>query len=498
MPKFKIGNFKKYILPIILAFIGNAIFGLTVWLLLQYENIIFDQFLYQIITSTKGSDATITLSGFFTIGGFAFGLTAIEGFIFATLSGKCRWFKNKDNYEKFSASLFAKFFSKTLLPLSLAVLIFGTSFFAVKLELPRNIKMATTKSDFIEKNYVDPKEVNIEFPEKKRNLIYIFLESMENSYVENNKNYIPELKNLATENVSFSNTEGIGGAYSFHGTTWTASAMVAQTSGLTVKIPYITRGYNKKGYMSGCVTLGDILEKEGYNQVILMGSDAGFANKDIYFTQHGKYKLVDTNSVKADGRLPKHYRKWWGFEDEKLFAFAKEELLKLSKSEEPFNLTLLTADTHFPNGYKCELCQNDYDSGYANSLACSSKQVYEFVEWIKQQPFYENTTIVLCGDHLTMDPLFMSSVDEDYCRTLYNCFINTAAEPLNLKNREYATFDMLPTTLAAMGVKIEDDRLALGTNLFSDRKTLTEEFGFERLDEELQKKSEFYNKEILR
>ena len=59
------------------------------------------------------------------------------------------------------------------------------------------------------------------------------------------------------------------------------------------------------------------------------------------------------------------------------------------------------------------------------------------------------------------------------------------------------TFDMLPTTLAAMGVSIQGDRLGLGTNLFSDKQTLAEMYGFEPLDWELQKRSEFYNTRFL-
>ena len=70
-------------------------------------------------------------------------------------------------------------------------------------------------------------------------------------------------------------------------------------------------------------------------------------------------------------------------------------------------------------------------------------------------------------------------------------------EPVKENNRQFGTFDLYPTTLAAMGVEIEGDRLALGTNLFSDKETLTEEFGYEYLVEELQKQSDFYDKELL-
>ena len=53
--------------------------------------------------------------------------------------------------------------------------------------------------------------------------------------------------------------------------------------------------------------------------------------------------------------------------------------------------------------------------------------------------------------------------------------INPAIETENT-SRVYSTFDLYPTTLAALGAKIEGDRLALGTNLFSDKMTLIEKY----------------------
>ena len=37
----------------------------------------------------------------------------------------------------------------------------------------------------------------------------------------------------------------------------------------------------------------------------------------------------------------------------------------------------------------------------------------------------------------------------------------------------------------------------MGTDLFSEKPTLAEQYGFETVDEELMKKSQFYNKEFL-
>lgn len=57
--------------------------------------------------------------------------------------------------------------------------------------------------------------------------------------------------------------------------------------------------------------------------------------------------------------------------------------------------------------------------------------------------------------------------------------------------------DYFPTILAAIGAEIEGDRLGLGTNLFSDKSTLAEEYGFEEMFDELNQKSNFYDNHIL-
>ena len=55
---------------------------------------------------------------------------------------------------------------------------------------------------------------------------------------------------------------------------------------------------------------------------------------------------------------------------------------------------------------------------------------------------------------------------------------------------------MFPTTLASMGVKIENNKLGLGVNLFSDKKTLLEKNDYDYVYTELSKKSDYYEKFI--
>ena len=496
---------KKHIVALLILLAGNLLLFLTIWLLEKYDNVSSDQILFQIKSPASGANNDLMSSAVVRVGGFGIVLTAIENALYLLLSGGLREkFRNHCRYRQYCSTKLPAFFRKSALVFAVAVLMMATEFFVSELDVIAYIDTVTTESDFIEEHYVDPYTVELEFPQKKRNLIYIFLESMESTYADVTaggsitEDFIPELTALAKENTSFSNTDGIGGALSFNGTTWTAAAMVAQTCGVLVKVPLTADNYGGEDeFIPGVISIGEILEKQGYHQTLLLGSDASFAGRDSYFTQHGNYEILDINALKEAGRLPEDYEEWWGFEDRKLFAYAKEELLRLSEEEEPFNFTMLTADTHFPDGYSCPLCEDAHQEQYANVLCCSSRQVAELVDWIKEQPFYENTTIIICGDHLTMDPEFLDEIDENYERTIYNCIINAPIEPVCEENRQFGTFDMFPTTLAALGVRIEGERLGLGTNLFSEEQTLTEQYGFRMLDEELQKNSVFYNTQFL-
>ena len=153
-------------------------------------------------------------------------------------------------------------------------------------------------------------------------------------------------------------------------------------------------------------------------------------------------------------------------------------------------------DTHFKDGYLDESCKTPFEDQMSNVYRCSSKMVSEFVNWIKEQPFYENTTVILIGDHITMQNEYYDDY-KDYTRTIYNVFINTETTPANSKNREFSSLDMYPTILASLGATIEGDQLGFGVNLFSNKKTMIEELGLAKFNYELLKKSNYYMEEIL-
>lgn len=338
---------------------------------------------------------------------------------------------------------------------------------------------------------VDANNVKVTFPEQRRNLIYLFLESMELTYSDVasggafEKDHIPELTKLGMTYEDFSGpSSALNGAIPLPGATWTSGAMFAQTAGLPLRMPIEYEGSQYNEFIPNVRTLGDVLADAGYRQMLLIGSDAAFGARDLLFTDHGGFELYDYYRAVEEGDIPEDHFVFWGYEDEVMFSIAKERLGELSAGSEPFNLTMLTVDTHFPDGYLCERCSSEFDDQYSNVIACSSKQVAEFVSWVQEQPFYKDTTIVICGDHLTMAGDYCADVPYEFRRRTFTCIINPAAETdAQAGERVYSTFDLYPTTLAALGANVEGERLGLGTNLFSRAPTLCEAYGVDRMRE---------------
>ena len=313
-------------------------------------------------------------------------------------------------------------------------------------------------------------------------------------------NLIPELTQLAQNNINFSHNDSVGGFQQITGASWTIGAMVAHTAGVPLKVPDgiddWQNGYGKDGeFLDELTNLTSILQEEGYYQTLMVGSWIVFGGRDTYYNNHGVDHIYDLITGREDGIVsPGYWNDWWGFEDLYLYEYAKRELTEIAKQDQPFAFTMLTVDTHHIGGFTCQLCGSNYEESYENAIACASKQVSEFITWLTQQDFYENTTIVITGDHCSMDNgYFQRNVDAGYQRHVYNCFINAAATPVRTKQRQFCAMDMFPTTLAAMGCKIEGDRLGLGTNLFSAVPTLMERIGYYELSTLLGQKSAYYD-----
>lgn len=365
---------------------------------------------------------------------------------------------------------------------------------------------AGSETTLYEDEYVDPRQVAVTAEGPARNLIYIYVESLETTYAseedggrQEGVNYMPNLTRLAGEYLSFGDTDGVGGFHCTTGSTWTVGALVSTTCG----VPFLQTSLSEEEiiateeFLPGVKNLGDILEDNGYTQMFLCGSNTRFGRRDTFFQKHGNYRIFGDGTAKKLGYVPKDYSVNWGIEDKVLFDIAREELTGLAAEGKPFNFTMLTTDLHAPKGFDCKWCADTYDTTTARAVDCNDRVVTEFVKWCQRQDFYENTTIVVTGDHPRMDGSLVDGVSY-YDRTVYDCFINPAKTWVrDEKSRSFTAMDMFPTILSALGFDIEGDRLGLGTDLFSNTDTLLERKGFDWLNRELGKRSDYYTEQFV-
>ncbi len=483
--------------------VSCVLWGVSVWLGRTF-NINFQEILYTMTSPLVGTDAGVALkclraclphiclAALFVL--TAAVLVMLQRRFTADLSFQFRGRRRQ-------ADLF-RLARRSMAAISVLALCWAFRALYVNLRVGQYIELRRNPTTIYEDRYVDPASVSITAPERKKNLIYLCLESMETSYASEEAggsqpeyNYIPNLTALAQENLSFSNSERLGGFRAVSGTTWTMGAIFAATSGLPFSFPVGENAMNRHSeFASGCTTLGDILEENGYRSMFLCGSDATFGGRRLYYQQHGNYEICDLLTAREEGYIPEDYKVWWGYEDEILYQIAKDKLTGLAGSGQPFSFTMLTVDTHHVDGYVCSLCRDDYDSVTGNVVSCADRQAADFIRWCEEQDFYDNSVIVITGDHPRMDTSLVDGLDYRD-RTVYNCFLNCEA-PARAVKREFTAVDLFPTVLSALGFEIEGDQLGFGVDLFSGSDTLSEVMGFQALDEEFAKYSPFVEEHL--
>ena len=512
----------KCILSVVFVILSVLLVYLLIWTKNIFGNVPFSQVVFHLMVPLEGTDSSIIMSYVYGASKWVAIASAIMfalGIIYY-ISQKDKKVKEQNNTDenKTSENKIKKFFAKVgrglltvnkflirrMLPVTALTLVIVLVVDFVGFGMDDWVADRLNSSTLYEDYYVDAAEANIKAPEKKKNLIFVLSESLEASYTdfENggcmDQNYMPNLTELAKENTHFSRNETLAGAVEVEGTGWTIAAMVAQNAGIPLILPIGRNAYgNYDEFLPGVTSMGEILEDNGYVNEIVIGSKREFAGVDTFFVDHGNYKIFDYYTAVEEGYVRGH-NGFWGVDDKDLIQIAKDEITHLAAGEQPFSIIVNTIDLHTPEGYLCDSCGYEYDDDYKNIIACQDKLITEFVQWCQSQDFYEDTVIVVAGDHLSMAPIVKNEyTPKGYQRSVYNAIINSDLEPVNSTNRQFTTMDMFPTILASLGFEIEGDRLGLGTNLYSDKKTVMETIGKTEFMEEISKNSKLYNKEIL-
>ena len=186
--------------------------------------------------------------------------------------------------------------------------------------------------------------------------------------------------------------------------------------------------YNENAkFLPGAFSLGQILASNGYKNIFVTGCDSKFAATDLYYNQHGNYEIVDPDAAKKKGYIPEDYDVFWGYEDLKMFEILKKEITANYESGQPFNITAATLDTHADDVYECSNCDNQYTDVHDKVYHCADDQIAEFIEWFEKQPCYEDTTLIISGDHCSFATTYFDDCT-NYNRTVFSMFVNAQVE----------------------------------------------------------------------
>jgi len=340
--------------------------------------------------------------------------------------------------------------------LPVLLVLVGAAFFLTKISIWSHIGQLLGE-DILARYYVAPGIVSA--PEgQKRNLVLIYAESLESAY--GNPALFGEdlLKGLRSPSaVSFARLQETPGSG------WTIAGIVTSQCGIPLR-PVIFKPNDvgaSGAFLPNVTCLGDILKAHGYTNVFMGGASLSFAGKDKFLKGHGYDETWGKEEWQAAGNFQ---LSWWGLYDDDLVNQAKLRLDRLVAAGQPFNLTLLTLDTHAPDGLMSPYCAQRGGKWLTDNVRCTAELIADLHAHVQKKGYLSHTDFVVVGDHLAMVNQHIDTLLKHPDRTVFNQWhVRSGLTP----NRETIYhFDIFPTLLYGLGFRFPDNRLGLGGSGF--------------------------------
>jgi phosphoglycerol transferase MdoB-like AlkP superfamily enzyme len=227
----------------------------------------------------------------------------------------------------------------------------------------------------------------VNFPESKpTNVIMIIWESFTEKalhYSLEGKEVTPHFNQMVGEGIYFSNVYACGDR--------TNKGIPAILSGY-YSLPNTTI-IHSPAKSSKLKVLSQAFREKGYSTPFFYGGEPEFANIKSYLLHGGFDPIVSKNDFTSKDMNSK-----WGAHDGIVMQRVFADLIQTPK---PFFATWLTLSSHepfetpTPSIYK----QNDILAQFMNSLHYTDQVIADFISKCKQQPWWNNTLVIITGDH---------------------------------------------------------------------------------------------------
>ena len=334
----------------------------------------------------------------------------------------------------------------------------------------------TEVQNYTDNKYAEPNEELFGIAEGK-NIIKIHLESFHSFLIDyelHGEEVTPFINSLVNdEEENYTYFENF-----FHQTEQgkTADAeLIVDTSlyGLPQGAAFVTKGKNTYQALPAVLN-----QNAGYNSSVFHGDGKSFWNRDEIYKEFG----IDYFFDEAYYNMSDEQVIGYGLKDKPFF---KESMPILESLEEPFYAHMMTLTHHHPyliDEEDATIEPSDTNDGsvdrYFQTARYLDESVEQFVDDLKEAGLYEDSIIMLYGDHY--------GISENHTRALSELFDEEMTPfkyaelqrvPFMIKIpgvegkgilSEYAgQVDVMPTLLHLTGIKSQD-YIQFGTDMFSD------------------------------
>ena len=280
---------------------------------------------------------------------------------------------------------------------------------------------------------------------EQRNLVVVYLESVEDTFFDETlfPGLVPNLTGLREEEgVWFSEMR------QYPGTGWTIAAIVASQCG----VPLLSEIWGNDIFekidnpFAQVTCLGEYLGDAGYTTAFVGGASLRFAGKGTFLKDNGFDIRLGLDELPNTGAHK------WGLYDNDTFAHAKSLFDGLAGGEAPFLLSVLTLDTHFPDGMPSPGCEPYAEDALPmlDAVHCADQLVADFVAHVRTSRVGENTVIAILSDHLFMEGEVRDILAKGVRKPFF--FLLDPGRASQKRGGVYTHFDVAPTLLEVAGM----------------------------------------------
>jgi phosphoglycerol transferase MdoB-like AlkP superfamily enzyme len=417
----------------IILFISLCFFFFSYWLNYNFGRITIDQL--NSVLSLEFSDVSSD-----TKFGFIKWVIILPVIIFSMLHAG-HYFKKKWTYSDLLSSslLFA-----LLIVFSLKV---NTDFF-----LMRSTTIAEQKNNFFA-DYKNPLIPEQKINTKSKNIIWIFVESLEKDYQDE------AILNHLQKSTAFMSDLDVSPLIN----KFTIGGVLSAKCGAPLFLKsFFHQNSMSKSAFSNATCFDDVLRLKGYDSYFLVGHEAEFSGLEDYYLRHANVHVLDKKYfVKANIKKNSTFDT---YPDEVLFMKALQ-ILKSQELKKPYVFNLLTLDNHAPNGYPSDYCKKNYGEYIADIIKCNSDLLARFVDDLKTNGVLDDTVLVIMGDHPFMGDFPELPDDRKIFAKIYSPITSK-----KIVNSHPSPFDFFPAVLSAAGIETNSDQYGFGYSFYDVKK----------------------------